>query len=82
MNYIKKEFGEVAINSLDRAMKRFGDARSTDRPRPYAKNLPDGSTKYWVGECPKCGGRMHAAYFTQVGIRYMCSGCGFKEGAY
>ena len=82
MNFIKKESGEMAKKNLERAFRTFGDPRGTDKPRPYAKNLPNPANMYWVGECPKCHNRMHAAYFTQIGIRYMCKGCGYKEGAF
>lgn len=82
MEYIKKESGDMALKNLERAFKRFGHPTSTDKPRAYSKNPPKATHKYWVGACPKCHMMMHAAYFTQVGIRYMCKGCGFKEGAY
>jgi len=82
MEFIKKETGEMALRNLERAFKRFGNPISTDKPRPYAKNPPKPSHKYWVGTCPKCRMTMHACYYTQVGTRYMCKGCGYKEGSY
>ncbi len=82
MNFLKKESGEMARKNLERAIRTFGDPRGTDKPRPYAKHPPSTSDTYWVGECPKCSGRMHAAYYTQAGIRYMCKSCGYKEGTF
>lgn len=82
MNYLKKETGEMARRNLERAFRRFGNPMNTDKPRSYAKHLPEVTNKYWVGQCPKCGLLMHAAYYTQVGIRYMCAGCGYLEGMY
>ncbi|MCD4785998.1 MAG: hypothetical protein K8T10_19430 [Candidatus Eremiobacteraeota bacterium] len=82
MEFIKKESGETALRVLERAIKRFGHPISTDKPRTYAKNPPKATEKYWVGVCPKCHMTMHVAYFTQIGIRYMCKGCGNKEGSF
>ncbi|MCE1246584.1 MAG: hypothetical protein LWY06_08070 [Firmicutes bacterium] len=82
MEFIKKEGGEAAIKALERAKKRFGDPMGTDKPRAYSKNLPRATDTYWVGVCPKCKLMMHAAFYTQLGVRYMCSGCGHKEGTY
>lgn len=82
MEFIKKESGDMAKKSLERAKKRFGDPRGTDKPRAYAKNLPVDTDKYWVGICPKCKMTMHAAYYTQIGTRFMCKSCGYLEGSY
>lgn len=82
MEYVKKETGDMATRALERAKKRFGNPIVTDKPRPYAKNPPSSTEKYWVGLCPKCKMTMHAAYWTQSGTRYMCKGCGYLEGSF
>ena len=82
MQFIRKEKGDMARRNLERAIERFGDPMDTDKAGSYEKNLPENSEDYWMGICPECNSFMHAAYYTRVGVRYMCQGCGYKEGSY
>lgn len=82
MEYLKRERGEEANRALEKVKKIFGNPIVTDKPRPYPKMPPKPDDLYWVFVCPKCKGRMHAAYFTVKGVRYMCTLCGNLYGDY
>jgi hypothetical protein len=78
---MKKETGAMAKKALERAFKVHGNPIVTDKETTHVKIPPKDTDLYWVMICSKCKAKMHVAYYNINGIRYMCAGCGKKEGS-